>query len=139
MDWVHRGWWVAADGRWYPPQHHVPAALAGPAPVRIPLPPDELSRTIVQGLTPYGWNLTGASPQQVTCRRSRPSQPNWGAAVLLFWCGVFPAVVYVLLSSRPATTYLRFTIEPDGPGSIVFPGSDIEAGALNALAAHLAA
>src|SRR5688572_30220277 len=42
------GWWMASDGKWYPPQ---PAAAPPPPPPPPPIPP------------PTGWQVTGVEAQ----------------------------------------------------------------------------
>jgi hypothetical protein len=66
-----------------------------------------------------GIQIKGHSPGQVHGVVVTAGQPNWVIAVLLIIFCVVPAVIYLLLSSRPRHYACTLHFAPSGPGTMI--------------------
>lgn len=87
-----------------------------------PLPPARIRAHAVRWYAAEGWTLTDGSEAGALAFRRRPA-PETGVAVLLFFLGVVPLLIYLLVGGREQTTTIIPTPLPDGTDLEIIVGA----------------
>lgn len=122
------GWWLASDGKWYPPQSQPPPVVTAPAPAYRPmdpsrpgkytsLGPDQAASTLVQLLTSGGAVITTQSPSSITGVVNTQNKPSCIVATILFLIFIIPAIIYMIVASKNTSDPFSLALTPDGTGT----------------------
>jgi hypothetical protein len=101
-----QGWWLASDGRWYPPETHPLAKLAGAPATVAPVAPS------VAPVTRAGGSAGPVVGAGQSAPKGGPPGSDWGRGD--YWSGQGTAISGVRLSGGPSSRGLRRSVDPRG-------------------------
>jgi hypothetical protein len=126
------GWWLASDGKWYPPQVQQPPSPqpttppslghhAAEAPARLgkytSLPPEQAPVMLVQLLSGQGAVITTHTSTSITGVVNTTNKPSCIVATILFFIFIIPAIIYMIAASKNTSDPFSLAFRPDGAGT----------------------